>query len=175
MGILQSSTLDEFLGDLPQSSDALSEQFQRLRTVPCFVAVAVSMSAIYCFWRIERELLHEMYAAQRTSWSEVCDALLQILTELQNGEPENRILSDLQDLFGMMNTKVKRGLRDLPAPLRAWLNIKGDDGGFGGGGGQGEQQDKGEQQDEEQVVVAPEQEQLVASLDQVESEESEEE
>jgi hypothetical protein len=39
--------------------------------------------------------------------------LLQILTKLQDCKPEDQICSDLQDLFGMMNTKVNFGLKEL--------------------------------------------------------------
>ena len=67
--ILQSPTLREFFGALPQYPDALSEQFQRLLTVSRSAAFAGSMSAIYYFWRIEKELLHPMYTAQLKSWS----------------------------------------------------------------------------------------------------------
>ena len=113
--ILQSPTLREFFGALPQYSDALSEQFQRLLTVPRCAAVAGSMSAIYCFWRIQQELLHPMYSKQLASWSEVQDALLQILTKLQQGAPEDEICSGLQGLYDMMNRKVRGPLKDLHA------------------------------------------------------------
>ena len=111
--ILQSPTLHEFFAALPQSSDALSEQFQRLLTVPRSAAVAGSMSAIYCFWRIRQELLHPRYTAQGTSWYSVQELLLEILTELQQGAPEDQICSGLQGLFDMMNRKVRLGLKDL--------------------------------------------------------------
>ena len=111
--ILQSPTLNIFFGALPQSADALSEHFQRLLTVPRSAAVAGSMSAIYCFWRIQQELLHPMYTAQLASWYSVKEALLEILTELQQGAPEDQICTDLQELFGTMNRKVRLGLQDL--------------------------------------------------------------
>jgi hypothetical protein len=111
--ILQSPTLTEFFGALRQSSDALSEQFQRLLTVPNTAAVAGSMSAIYCFWRIQQELLHPMYTAQLASWYSVQESLLEILTELQQGAPEDQICSGLQGLFDMMNRKVRIGLKEL--------------------------------------------------------------
>jgi hypothetical protein len=113
--ILQSPTLREFFGALPQSSDALSEQFQRLLTVPRSAAVAGSMSAIYCFWRIRQELLHPMYAEQLASWYSVQESLLEILTELQQGAPEDQICSGLQGLYNMMNRKVRGPLKDLHA------------------------------------------------------------
>ena len=121
--ILQSPTLREFFGALPQSSDALSQQFQRLPTLPRSAAVAGSMSAIYCFWRIRQELLHPMYAAQLASWYSVQESLLEILTELQQGAPEDQICSGLQGLFDMMNRKVRLGLKDLHAnfgKVHAW-------------------------------------------------------
>jgi hypothetical protein len=113
--ILQSPTLREFFGALRQSSDALSEQFQRLLTLPRSAAVAGVMSAIYCFWRIQQELLHPMYAAQLASWYSVKEALLEILTELQQGAPEDQICTGLQGLYDMMNRKVRGPLKDLHA------------------------------------------------------------
>jgi hypothetical protein len=114
--ILQSPTLHEFSGALRQSSDALSEQFQLLLTMPRSAAVVGSMSAIYCFWRIQQELLHMMYAEQLASWYSVQETLLDILTELQQGDrPEDQICSDLQGLYDMMNRKVRLGLKDLHA------------------------------------------------------------
>jgi hypothetical protein len=104
--ILQSPTLNKFFGTIRQSSDALSEQFQRLLTVSRSEAVAGSMSATYCFWRIQQELLHPMYAEQLPSWYSVQEALLDILTELQQGAPEDQICSGLQGLFGMMQRKL---------------------------------------------------------------------
>ena len=111
--ILQSPTLNEFSGALPQSADALSEHFQRLLTVPRSTAVAGSMSAIYCFWRIQQELLHPMYTAQGPNWFSLQESLLKILTELQQGAPEDQICSGLQGLFDMMNRKVLLGLNEI--------------------------------------------------------------
>ena len=111
--ILQSPTLNIFFGALPQSADALSEHFQRLLTVPRSAAVAGSMSAIYCFWRIQKELLHPMYAEQLASWYSVKEALLEILTELQQGAPEDEICSGIQGLYDMMNRKVRGLLKEL--------------------------------------------------------------
>ncbi len=82
-------TLREFFGVLPTHSDALSAQFQRLLTLPRSAAAAGVMSAFYCFWRIQQELLHPMYAEQLASWYSVKEALLEILTELQQGAPED--------------------------------------------------------------------------------------
>ena len=107
-------TLREFFGVLPTHSDALSAQFQRLLTLPRSAAVAGVMSAIYCFWRIQQELLHPMYAEQLADWKSVVQvSLLEILTELQQGAPEDQICTDLQGLFGMMDRKVRIGLQDL--------------------------------------------------------------
>jgi hypothetical protein len=95
--ILQSLTLRDFFGALLQSSDVLSEQFQRLLTVPRSAAVAGVMSAFYCFWRIQQELLHPMYTAHLASWYSVQESLLEILTELQQGDtPEDQIFTGLQ-------------------------------------------------------------------------------
>jgi hypothetical protein len=113
--ILQSPKLHEFFGALGQSSDALSEQFQRLLTLPRSAAVVGVMSAIYCFWRIQQELLHPMYAKQIASWYSVKETLLDILTALQQGAHEDQICSDLQGLYDMMNRKFRLGLKDLHA------------------------------------------------------------
>jgi hypothetical protein len=114
--ILQSPTLREFFGALQQSSDALSEQFQRLLTVQRSAAVARVISAIYVFWRIEQELLHPMYAEQLASWSTLKVPLLEILTELQQGDRhEDDICTDLQGLFQSMDRQVRLGLQGLHA------------------------------------------------------------
>ena len=73
------------------------------------------MSAIYCFWRIQKELLHSMYAEQLASWYSVQESLLEILTELQQGAPEDQICSGLQGLLDMMNRKVRGLLKELHA------------------------------------------------------------
>ena len=113
--ILQSPTLREFFGDLPKYSVALSEQFQRLLTVPRSAAVAGVMAAIYCFWRIQQELLHPMYAEQLASWLSVQEALLKILTELEQGATEVQICSGLQGHFDTMCSKVRGPLKELHA------------------------------------------------------------
>jgi hypothetical protein len=107
--------LREFFGAIRQSSDALSEQFHRLLTVPRSAAVAGSMSAIYCFWRIQKDLLHPMYAAQLASWYSVKESLLEILTMLQQGATEDQICTGLQGLYDIMNRKVRGLLKELHA------------------------------------------------------------
>ena len=50
-------------------------------------AVTASLAAIYCYWRIEQELLHPMYASQLARWqgADIRGHLLQILGQLQQG------------------------------------------------------------------------------------------
>jgi hypothetical protein len=88
--ILQSSTLNEFFDDLLWSVDALSDHFQQLLTVPRSTAVVGNMSVIYCF------LAHSARAPPSKPVSDVHhtalqESLLEILTEFQQGPPEDQI------------------------------------------------------------------------------------
>ena len=65
-----------------------------------------------------------MYAEQLPSWYSVQEPLLDILTELQQGAPEDQICSGLQGLFGMMQRKVGLSLKELHANFgKVYLKI----------------------------------------------------
>jgi hypothetical protein len=54
-----------------------------------------------------------MSAEQLASWYSVKEALLEILTELLQGAPEDQICSGLQGPYDMMHRKVHRAVRFL--------------------------------------------------------------
>ena len=62
--------------------------------------VTASFGPIFCYWRIEQELLHTFYSQQLTRWqgADILGNLLQILGQWQQGADHALLEKELLDL-----------------------------------------------------------------------------
>ena len=77
---LRSDVLDRFYSATQQTSDALFDSLADLLFDSMSPAVNIIISAIYCYWRFERELLHPGFQRQLSLWQgdEIRGGLLEI-------------------------------------------------------------------------------------------------
>ena len=82
--------------------------------------VTASLGAIYCYWRIEHELLHPFYSLQLARWqgADIQGRLLQILGQLQQGADPALLQEVLENVFAQMDREIRLRLRDCSNMLR---------------------------------------------------------
>jgi len=73
--------------------------FQHLQATALTFVVTASFGPIFCYWRIEQELLHTFYSQQRTRWqgADILGHLLQILGQGQQGADHALLEKELLD------------------------------------------------------------------------------
>ena len=90
-GEVSSPVLDSFHQALraPDQAGPLPyfQELQALQAPALMRVVTPSLGAIYCYWRIEHELLHPFYSLQLARWqgADIQGRLVQILGQLQQG------------------------------------------------------------------------------------------
>ena len=91
----------------PQS---LLSHFQRLSAAPLSPAIAASMSAIYCYWRVEQELFNFTAELQRWHSDEIQGRLLRVLGGLPGADEAGK-KEQLQDFFRYAARELSLRLR----------------------------------------------------------------
>ena len=73
--------------------------FQHLQATALTFVVTASFGPIFCYWRIEQELLHTFYSQQLTRWqgADILGHLLQILGQGQQGADHALLEKELLD------------------------------------------------------------------------------
>lgn len=73
--------------------------FQHLQATALTFVVTASFGPIFCYWRIEQELLHTFYSQQLTRWqgADILGHLLQILGQWQQGADHALLEKELLD------------------------------------------------------------------------------
>lgn len=73
--------------------------FQHLQAAALTFVVTASFGPIFCYWRIEQELLHTFYSQQLTRWqgADILGHLLQILGQGQQGADHALLEKELLD------------------------------------------------------------------------------
>jgi hypothetical protein len=100
---VSSPVLDSFHQALrapdPAGPLAYFPQLQALQAPALTPVVTASLGAIYCYWRIERELLHTFYSQQLARWqgADIQGRLLQILAKWQQGADHALLEKELLD------------------------------------------------------------------------------
>ena len=81
--------------------------FQHLQAAALTFVVTASFGPIYCYWRIEQDLLHTFYSQQLTQWQEADTQghLLQILGQWQQGADHALLEKELLDFSTKLTTK----------------------------------------------------------------------
>jgi hypothetical protein len=114
-GGLQSRVWDEFF-DATHGHGRLYEHFRALRERPCSAATAISMSAIYIYWRVERELLCSSSLwrlLNRWQGDDIRGRLENISEALRQGSKgEEAVKQDLKAFFEQVHREIHRRLRD---------------------------------------------------------------
>ena len=91
-------------------------------TIP---AVTVSLAAIYCYWRIEQEMLHPIYAQQLARWQgfDISGHLLEILRQLQQGADPTSQAQELEYFFAQVDREIRLLLRECTDALRYYCTV----------------------------------------------------
>jgi hypothetical protein len=128
-GEVSSPVLDSFHQALraPDQADPLA-YFQELQALQALQAPALmrvvtpSLGAIYCYWRIERELLNTLYSQQLARWqgADIRGRLVDILRQLQQGVLADPALleHDLVQFFEVVDREIRLRLRECGHALR---------------------------------------------------------
>jgi hypothetical protein len=128
-GEVSSPVLDSFHQALraPDPAGPLA-YFQHLQAAALTPArmpvVTASLGAIYCYWRIERELLHTVYSQQLARWqgADIRGRLVDILRQCQQGADPALLFGllehDLVQFFEVVDREIRLRLRDCTEALR---------------------------------------------------------
>jgi hypothetical protein len=125
-GEVSSPVLDSFHQALraPDQADPLAyfQELQALQAPVLMRVVTPSLGAIYCYWRIERELLHPFYSQQLARWqgADIRGRLVDILRQLQQGVLADPALleHDLVQFFEVVDREIRLRLRECSEALR---------------------------------------------------------
>ena len=117
---LRSDVLDRFYLATQQTSDALFDSFQYLAGMSISPAVNATISAIYCYWRFESELLHPDFQRQLSLWrgDEIRGGLLEIISKWKQGADETSQKEALADIFEKMGREIRERLQECPDSIR---------------------------------------------------------
>ena len=113
---LRSQVWDEFFF-ASQGQARLYEHFRALRERPYSAATAISMSAIYVYWRVEQELLDPTLRKHLDRWQgdEIRGYLEEILDSfLLQGAEEEAVKQDLTKFYNKLHGEVCRRLQETP-------------------------------------------------------------
>jgi hypothetical protein len=129
-GEVKSRVLDLFDQDLryPAGLLAYFQQVQALQVPALMPVVTASLGAIYCYWRIERELLyHTFYSDLLTRWQgdEICGRLVDILRQLQLGADPAHLEQELKAFFAVIDREIRLRLRECSDKLRFYCSNTG--------------------------------------------------
>jgi hypothetical protein len=124
-GEVSSPVLDSFHQALraPDPAGPLA-YFQHLQAAALTPArmpvVTASLGAIYCYWRIERELLHTFYSQQLARWqgADIRGRLVDILRQCQQGADPALLEHDLVNFFEVVDREIRLRLRDCSEMLQ---------------------------------------------------------
>jgi hypothetical protein len=90
--------------------------------------VTASLGGIYCYWRIERELLyHAFYSDLLTRWQgdEIRGRLVDILLQLQQGADPAHLEPELKAFFAVIDREIRLRLRECSDKLRYYCSNTG--------------------------------------------------
>jgi hypothetical protein len=101
--------------------------FQQLQAAALTPVVTASLGAIYCYWRIEHELLHTFYSTQLARWqgADIQGRLLQILGQWQQGVDPAVLQQELVDFFAQIDREIKLRLKECSDTLRYFCSNTG--------------------------------------------------
>ena len=131
-GELQSGELRIVLASFYQALEAPDPAgplpyFEQLLRAPATPAVTASLTAIYSYWRIEHELLHDSYAPQLAVWQgdNIRGRLLRILGQLQQGADPASQEQGLIRFFAEADREILLRLRECGDALRYYCSNTG--------------------------------------------------
>ena len=111
--ILRSDVLDRFYSATQQTSDALFESYADVLHCPAagagICAVNAIISAIYCYWRFESELLHPDFQRQLSLWrgDEIRGGLLEIARKWKAGADAMSTKKAIASVFEKMTVQIE--------------------------------------------------------------------
>jgi hypothetical protein len=127
-GEVSSTVLDGFHQALraPDPAGPLP-YFQQLQAAALTPVVTASLGAIYCYWRIEHELLHPYYSLQLARWqgADIQGRLLQILGQLLQGADPALLQQELVEFFAQIDREIRVRLRECSYALRYYCSNTG--------------------------------------------------
>jgi len=101
--------------------------FQQLQAAALTPVVTASLGAIYCYWRIEQELLHPYYVRQLARWQgdEIRGRLVNILLQLQQNDDPALLEQELKAFFAQMDHEIRLRLMESSGALRYYCRNTG--------------------------------------------------
>ena len=107
--VLRSDVLDRFYSATQQTSDALFDSLADLLFDSVSPAVNTIISAIYCYWRFESELLHPDFQRQLSLWrgDEIRGGLLEIARKWKAGADEMSTKKAIASVFEKMTVQIE--------------------------------------------------------------------
>ena len=105
--------------------------FQQLQAAALTAAltpvVTGCLGAIYCYWRIENELLHTFYSTQLARWqgADIQGLLLQILGQWQQGVDPAVLQQKLVNFFAKIDREIRLRLKECSDTLRYFCSNTG--------------------------------------------------
>ena len=134
-GEVSSTVLNSFNHDLrypdPAGPLAYFQQLQALQAPALTAAftpvVTASLGAIYCYWRIERELIHTFYSQQLARWqgADIRGHLVDILCQLQQGADPAHLEQELKAFFAVTDREIRLRLRECSKELQYYCSNTG--------------------------------------------------
>jgi hypothetical protein len=128
---VSSTVLNSFNHDLRYSGQAGPlAYFQPLQAMqaPAFTpVVTASLGAIYCYWRIERELIHTFYFQQLARWQgdDIRGRLVDILRQLQQGADPAHLEQELKAFFAVIDREIRLRLKECSNELQYYCSNTG--------------------------------------------------
>ena len=106
---LRSDVLDRFYSATQQTSDALFESLADVFFDSISPAVNAIISAIYCYWRFESELLHPDFQRQLSLWrvDEIRGGLLEIARKWKAGADAMSTKKAIASVFEKMTVQIE--------------------------------------------------------------------
>ena len=106
---LRSDVLDRFYSATQQTSDALFESLADVFFDSISPAVNAIISAIYCYWRFESELLHPDFQRQLSLWrgDEIRGGLLEIARKWKAGTDAMSTKKAIASVFEKMTVQIE--------------------------------------------------------------------
>ena len=106
---LRSDVLDRFYSATQQTSDALFESLADVFFDLISPAVNAIISAIYCYWRFESELLHPDFQRQLSLWrgDEIRGGLLEIARKWKAGADAMSTKKAIASVFEKMTVQIE--------------------------------------------------------------------
>jgi hypothetical protein len=127
-GEVSSPLLESFHQALRAPDPAgLLPYFEQLQAAALTPVVTASLGAIYCYWRIEQELLNPDYSLLLARWQgdEIRGRLVNILLQLQQNDDPALLEQELKAFFAKIDREIKVRLSECSTRLQYYCSNTG--------------------------------------------------